>query len=178
MMGFGHGGFGLPYCGPRHCGPPVRYCRREAKELLVVPAPASDAAGTSSPQGVVGLARSEASGRVLTEGLVTNAAAADRVVSTLMSGEATAVIGGGCCVELAVEYMPVPTPGSAPSADVSRRVLVQVIDSEGTTLRWTKEFSEGYHVKEAIIVTFPGATLNVRVRDAIARVRWCEVFSC
>ena len=89
-------------------------------------------------------------------------------------GVGEAIIGGGCCVSLSVEYMPSnvalnPTGGT---------VSVQVTDSEGATLVWKKAFKEGYHVKECIITTNPGATLQVQVVNAIARVRWCEIFSC
>jgi len=45
-------------------------------------------------------------------------------------------------------------------------------------LTWHKVFEEGYHVKESIITTYPGAWLTVDVTSAIARVRWCEIFSC
>jgi hypothetical protein len=57
-------------------------------------------------------------------------------------------------------------------------VTVEVRDSEGSLLVWRKQFKEGYHVKECIITTYPGARLSVIVKNAIARVRWCEIFSC
>jgi hypothetical protein len=88
-------------------------------------------------------------------------------------GLGSAIIGGGCCVHLSVEYMPV-NPASAASSGV----LVVVADSEGTLLGWGKEFTGGYHVKECIISTNPGARMFVTTSKAIARVRWCEVFSC
>jgi hypothetical protein len=56
--------------------------------------------------------------------------------------------------------------------------MVNVVDSEGCTLTWQKVFQEGYHVKESIITTYPGARLTVTVSNAVARVRWCEIFSC
>jgi hypothetical protein len=121
--------------------PPMRHCRKEAKELLVLDK--RDTPGGTAPP-------------------------------TNQVGQGDAIIGGGCCVSLSVEYMP---------ANVSLNnqvctVTVQVVDSEGATLVWKKQFSEGYHVKECIITTYPGAKLQVAVANAIARVRWCEVFSC
>ncbi len=85
----------------------------------------------------------------------------------------TAIIGGGCCVHLSVEYMHSQETATATA------VAVKVNDSEGTTLAWAKKgFAPGYYIKEGIITTNPGATLIVTVSNAIARVRWCEVFSC
>jgi hypothetical protein len=90
-------------------------------------------------------------------------------------GANRAIIGGGCCVSLSIEYMP-----SAPSLTnkLDAAVSVTVKDSAGTALQWGKDFTEGYHVQESIITTNPGAVMQVTVRNAIARVRWCEVFSC
>lgn len=46
-------------------------------------------------------------------------------------------------------------------------------------MSWSKfKFSAYYHIKEGIIATKPGAKLVVAVLNAIARVRWCEIFSC
>ena len=175
-MEFGHGGYGMPHCGPRHWGPPVRYCRREAKELLVVPDEKADTARPMTQAAADQILEYADKTAASKEGMVINnpVGGVTEVGTTAVSaGRGTAVIGGGCCVELAVEYMPIP---GAAAADC--RVAVEVVDSEGTVLTWMKDFSEGYHVKENIIVTYPGAMLMVRVRDAIARVRWCEVFSC
>ncbi len=59
-------------------------------------------------------------------------------------------------------------------------VVVFVKDSEGTVLAWARTEPAGtpYRVHECIITTKPGATLTVVVLNCIARVRWCEVFSC
>ena len=58
-------------------------------------------------------------------------------------------------------------------------MTVEVMDAEGTVLAWVKRgIQPGYYIKEGIISTNPGAKLRVAVRDATARVRWCEVFSC
>ena len=143
----------------------MRMCRREAKELLVV-----DTGGrtpgttdTATPTGALHdaqYAKLEAIG----------------VIGTIELAKAgRAIIGGGCCVSLSVEYMP-----SDPSLanDQIAKVAVAVRDSAGTVLRWGREFKEGYHVQECIITTYPGALLVVTVDNAIARVRWCEVFSC
>lgn len=88
-------------------------------------------------------------------------------------GSETAIIGGGCCVHLSIEYMP-----SQPTTNVPSLVAVLVTDSEGTFLGWGKLVSPGYHIKEGIITTNPGAQLVLYVINAIARVRWCEIFSC
>lgn len=87
----------------------------------------------------------------------------------------SAIIGGGCCVHLSIEYM----PANPTISNVSSKIVVKVIDSEATGLEWSKEgVLSGYHIKERIITTNPGAKLTVGVVNAIARVRWCEVFSC
>lgn len=86
------------------------------------------------------------------------------------AGAGVAFIGGGCCVHLSVEYM---------STNANAVVAVLVIDSENTALVWMKSaIQPGYYIKEGIISTKPGAILGVVVVNAIARVRWCEVFSC
>lgn len=85
----------------------------------------------------------------------------------------TAFIGGGCCVYLSIEYMPVNNSSQG-------HVEVLVTDSEGTNLTWHKEFGPGttYRIKEGIITTKPGAMLSLSGDNVTARVRWCEVFSC
>ncbi|NLI83727.1 MAG: hypothetical protein GX443_18895 [Deltaproteobacteria bacterium] len=48
-----------------------------------------------------------------------------------------------------------------------------------TFLSWGKTVSpNGYHIKEGIITTKPGAQLYLYGINAVARVRWCETFSC
>jgi hypothetical protein len=144
-------------CGQHPMHMPQRCCRREAKELLVKAQPADKqaaAAGTT------------------VETNSTNLDTNQIVETSAVSG--TAVIGGGCCVELSIEYMPLnPTVSNQ-----TLGVTVEVLDSEGCMLGWRRTFSEGYHVKQGIITTYPGAQLTVTVLGAIARVRWCEVFSC
>jgi hypothetical protein len=98
--------------------------------------------------------------------------------TTSLAGTGKAIIGGGCCVQLSVEYMPVEPVLAVDSTSDPCRVTVEVLDSEGCMLVWRKVFMEGYHVKESIITTYPGARLTVNVNNAIARVRWCEIFSC
>jgi hypothetical protein len=160
MMGFGHAGFGMAHCGPQPYGPPTRYCRREAKELLALPGFKAFQTGTS----VFDAPDLAAVATRLTQNT--------HMGTTDTKGDyAGAIIGGGCCVELAIEYMPDFSTNAPHTVDVG------VVDCEGTMLRWVKTFSEGYHVKERIIVTYPGAVLLVHVTNAIARVRWCEVFS-
>jgi len=144
MMPHSHNAHGCG-CVPR---PPVRHCRQEAKELLVE----DDKTRTDNNPSTGGV------------GGIINAVRS--------AGEA--IIGGGCCVQLSVEYM----PATVSLADQVCDVNVRVQDSEGSTLTWRKQFKEGYHVKECIITTYPGARLTVIVVNAIARVRWCEIFSC
>jgi len=84
-----------------------------------------------------------------------------------------AIIGGGGCVHLSVEYMP-----SQLISNLLSLVAIWVVDSEGTVLGWGKIVQPGYHIKEGIISTNPGAQLELVVLNAIARVRWCEIFSC
>ena len=147
----------MPHSNAMHgCGclprPPMRHCRQEAKELLVQTEKGSNTPGdpANPPPGGVPTDR------------------------TILGGRAEAIIGGGCCVQLSVEYM----PATVSLKDQDCTVTVEVQDSEGSLLAWRKRFEEGYHVKECIITTYPGARLAVIVNNAIARVRWCEIFSC
>jgi hypothetical protein len=145
----------------RQCGQPsgscccgCRECRKEAKELVVTPG-----ARTTTGQ---------------TPGTALQALQIAKVSDeTTNIGTATAFIGGGCCVTLAVEY-------AATVATTAFAVVVEVKDSEGTLLAWGRQEAAGttYRVHECIITTKPGATLLVEVSNCTARVRWCEVFSC
>jgi hypothetical protein len=90
--------------------------------------------------------------------------------STDRASEST-IIGGGCCVHLSVEFMSMTDPSTASFS-------ISVLDSENTLISWGKNsLDEGYHIKEDIITTNPGAILKVTAENAIVRVRWCEVFS-
>lgn len=92
------------------------------------------------------------------------------------SGAKATVIGGGCCVHLSMEYMPL-----LPSAITSGAAFVGavILDSKGTVLSWGKFFSdESHQVKECVISTNPGAYLTVIAVNAVARARWCEIISC
>ena len=87
----------------------------------------------------------------------------------------TTVIGGGCCVHLSMEYMPL-----LPAALANNVAMIgaMVMDSQGTVLGWGKIFTdEGHQVKECVISTNPGAYLTVIAANAIARARWCEIVS-
>jgi hypothetical protein len=95
-----------------------------------------------------------------------------------LSASASAVIGGGCCVHLSIEYMPARPFVVGTTPKPVTRVEVEVVDSEGTMLAWGKVGFDSYHIKEAIISTNPGARLLLSAVNAVARVRWCEVFSC
>jgi hypothetical protein len=185
-----HPAYHPPYHGFCHsCCHPVsscvcgwRECRKEAKELLVKPqedtkegaarlnalftvARAPGFVAREPPEEAEGIPTTDpaALGRfAIVDGGIT--------VDQRAVGTGEAFIGGGCCVHLSIEY----TSASATSA-----VAVIVTDSEGTLLGWAKAgMKPGYYVKEDIISTKPGAKLQVTVMGAIARVRWCEVFSC
>ena len=98
------------------------------------------------------------------------------VIGKIPYGMQMTVIGGGCCVHLSMEYMPiVPAPISA---NLSMSAAM-VMDSQGTIMGWGKLFTdEGHHVKECIISTNPGAWLTVISVNSVTRVRWCEIISC
>lgn len=98
------------------------------------------------------------------------------VIGQTPYGMQTTVIGGGCCVHLSMEYMPVlPAPLSV-SLSMS---AAMVMDSQGTIMGWGKFFTDGgHHVKECVISTNPGAWLMVLSVNSVTRVRWCEIISC
>lgn len=164
-------GFCASCCHPAHkccCG--SRDCMKEPKELLVVPEEKGKAAEMNKNVG-----RVSAFFSVSHPAAVVGEAAAPEMAA----GKADAIIGGGCCVHLSIEYMPNIAVNLANPANQFAAVLATVVDSEGTVLAWGKYGAiKGYHVKECIITTNPGAKLEVIVINAIARVRWCEVFSC
>jgi hypothetical protein len=152
----------------------MRECHKEFKELLVAP----EASGrVIRPMQTLELMddRSSTGGLAINTNADTTGLSEGTTADKSSSAKGTAIIGGGCCVHLAIEYMP------DPSVDVQgsngRGVRVTVADSDNSMLTWTKEFTEGYHVKENIITTKPGATLTLSVQNAIARVRWCEIYS-
>jgi len=164
------------------CG--SRSCRKEAKELLVTPAQKAEADGSVKAASFAyvlhSFVRNQEAAFTSTSGDATSddankpaMAAAGKDAELLAQG--TAFVGGGCCVHLSIEYMPVPAVGTGICA-----VLVMLRDSDQTTLLWAKTFAAGseYKVKECIMSTKPGATVHVIVLNAIARLRWCEVFSC
>lgn len=172
MMPYSHKPMPMAGCGPHHWGPPIRECRRECKELLVEPTTKAEAT----------LPAAETSGKLVmqsSETLTLNTNVDRLPTATSGTGTGKAIIGGGCCVQLSVEYMPAAAVLTVDSpTDQKCAVTVEVIDSEGCSLMWPKVFQEGYHVKESIITTYPGARLGVQVNNAVARVRWCEIFSC
>lgn len=89
-------------------------------------------------------------------------------------GMESTVIGGGCCAHLSIEYMPV-----TPLTDMPAFSGVMVIDSESTVMLWGKYFiGDGYHIKECVISTNPGAHLWVVSINSVTRARWCEIISC
>ena len=174
MMGFAQRPMGFAMCGPRDCCTPVRQCWREAKELLVRSSGDVKVIGQATQQDTQ-LATGSQQLLTKSEGYTINTGDG----STQLSEAGTkasddAVIGGGCCVHLSIEYMPDPPAVTKTQSAVE----VVVRDTKGAVLTWSKAFEGGYHVQEGIISTYPGAVLRVGVVNAIARVRWCEVFSC
>ncbi len=197
-------GFCRSCCHPAHsCCCHVRTCRKEAKELLVVPQ-GKTAAGRTLDQKPVdlrvlklaqetvdqkeGATRSPES-TVLREALAREALAKETLTAEVSTpslsagltseiGHGSGIIGGCCCVHLSIEYM--PSLASAREAVSMPVVVVSVTDSEATTLTWQKTLPAGsiYQIRENIIVTKPGAYLTIVTRSAVARVRWCEIFSC
>jgi hypothetical protein len=98
------------------------------------------------------------------------------VIGKIPYGMQTTVIGGGCCVHLSMEYMPIYPAPLAASLSMS---AAMVMDSQGTVMGWGKFFNnEGHHVKECVISTNPGAWLMVISANSVTRVRWCEIISC
>lgn len=97
------------------------------------------------------------------------------IATKIPYGLESSVIGGGCCVHLSIEYMPlVPVMAQLPSF-----TAVAVMDSQATVMAWGKIFTEpGHQIKECIISTNPGAYVWVAAVNAVSRVRWCETISC
>jgi hypothetical protein len=157
------------------CGRP--HCRKEAKELVAVPGqPEGDKTGVLAqhPKFMAFMTSSPAFEN-LEETKDTRQPAGERVQPERpATGSAFAFIGGGCCVHLSVEYMLLD-----PLAQTSGSVRVGVTDSHQTTLLWAKAVlpQSHYEIHEDILTTYAGAALMLVVRNAVARVRWCEVFS-
>ena len=154
-----------------------RECRKEARELLV---PAERAVATIDTESIPSIIREKAmyeAGKpeapkedVEKASMAAPQALLENIVVNRQAATGRAFIGGGCCVHLSIEYA---------SVSESSQVHVIVEDTEGTMLSWGKKgIQPGYYIKEGIITTNPGARLMVVVQDVIARVRWCEVFSC
>jgi hypothetical protein len=151
----------------------ARECRKEPRELLVLPTFDRGDAG-KDPNLAAAIARSAFMPKFKASAL--DAAThidGQAQAEPLKFGVGRAFIGGGCCVHLSVEYAPT-TP------TVTSLVIVFADDSEGTVLGWGKieQPGSGYRTKECIITTKPGADLTVVVVNATARGRWCEIFSC
>jgi len=145
-------------CESSECRCGCRQCRKEAKELTFT----GDAKAPGREANAPGALASAA---------MTNAAAADTNANALTS--AKAFIGGGCCVHISLEYAPIV-------ATAQSTVAIIVRDTEGTAMLWEKVDPPGthYQVKENVVTTKPGATIQLLAINATVRARWCEVFSC
>jgi hypothetical protein len=179
-----------------------RDCRKIEKELLVQPKTAQEIPGTTDATGVTtgygaqAMAREEADFRIKammdmsspmeTADAEEKAADARLTLSNIQRlrqlvarqavavGMGSTVIGGGCCVHLSVEYMPL-----TPLIDMPAFSAAMVLDSKSTLMLWGKYFvDDGYHIKECIISTNPGSYLWVASANSVTRVRWCEIVSC
>lgn len=156
-----------------HCG--CRECRKESKELLVLPARDDQDSTTGIATGRTGasLLRLMVPDGADDKATVDTSNAAAVAAAARAIGIAEGYVGGGCCVSLSVEYTP-----SSPTVQATVGVIVQ--DGEGTVLSWvrTEQPGTGYRVRECVITTNPGARLLAAALNATARVRWCEIFSC
>lgn len=185
----------------------VRECIKEPKELLVTPGitrevpddtkyPDNIAHATITPMFIKSL-ESTPGETVKPAGATKATAGKEKVASTMAAtsilsdevkklvatqqnqmGFDSTFIGGGCCVHLSVEYAIQTALASLRQAPIGD-VMVAVVDADRTMMIWEKavEQDDGYQIKEGIIKTNPGALLYVRVMNAMARVRWCEIFS-
>lgn len=90
-------------------------------------------------------------------------------------GVGSSIIGGCCCVDLSIEYLP-----SNILSEANCAVAVATIDTSGTICSWAQicGAQSGYEIRENIISTNPGARLVVVTLNLVARVRWCEHFAC
>ncbi|MGD8569289.1 MAG: hypothetical protein PVJ39_14475 [Gammaproteobacteria bacterium] len=178
-----------------------RDCRKIEKELLVQPTKAVEVPGGNTGadfgHGSQTMAREEVDHRIkammdmsspmkaaATEEekaaearlTVSNIQRLQRLVASkaVPIGMESTVIGGGCCVHLSVEYMPL-----TPLIDMPGFSAAMVLDSQSTLMLWGKYFvDDGYHIKECIISTNPGSYLWVASVSSVTRVRWCEIVSC
>ncbi|MEK6589202.1 MAG: hypothetical protein AABZ11_00840 [Nitrospinota bacterium] len=185
-----HGSFCTSCCHPVSKCCCHRECIKETKELLVKPAK------KKADTGILNLIKSrmvsfspieemeektDERGERAGTTIATNISAltTNLEAGRVAWGMGDAIIGGGCCVHLSIEYMQNIDETSLVSSNVISIVMVAVVDTEGTMLAWSKfKFPSGYHIKEGIITTNPGAKLTIIALNAIARVRWCEIFSC
>jgi hypothetical protein len=175
-----HGGHGFcqSCCHPASKCCCHRECRKESRELLVLPT-LSVGDAIKDPANAATFARTavfrgrQSSSTPVSGGDFAIREPLDVGDAAARVGIGRAFIGGACCVYLSIEYVPqTPTTTSL--------VLVLVDDNEGTLLAWgrTEQPGAGYNIKECIITTKPGADLAVAVLNMTARVRWCEIFSC
>ena len=143
-------------CDSADCRCGCRQCRKEAKELVFTADPKST--GREAQTG-------------LAAGVLANAAAGTAAAGS--AAPATAFVGGGCCVHISLEYAPI-------TATAQSIVVIIVRDTEGTAMAWEKVSPPGthYQVKENVVTTKPGATIQLLAVNATVRARWCEVFSC
>jgi len=143
-------------CESADCRCGCRQCRKEAKELTFTATANANDGGRTNTAG-------------LAAGVMANAAAPAAGANT----SATAFVGGGCCVHISLEFAPI-------TATAQSTVAIIVKDTEGVAMLWEKVSPAGshYQVKENVVTTKPGATIQLLAINATVRARWCEVFSC
>jgi hypothetical protein len=154
---FGQGHCKSCGCESADCRCGCRQCRKEAKELTFTADPKTQGRATNTAGLAASAMANDATG-----------AAADGTPTT-----AKAFVGGGCCVHISLEYAPI-------TATAQSTVAIIVKDTEGTGMLWEKVDPPGthYQVKENVVTTKPGATIQLIAINATVRARWCEVFSC
>ena len=154
---FGQGTCKSCGCESADCRCGCRQCRKEAKELTFTADPKTQGRTTNTAGLAASAMANDATGT-----------AADGTVTT-----AKAFVGGGCCVHISLEYAPI-------TATAQSTVAIIVKDTEGTGMLWEKVDPPGthYQVKENVVTTKPGATIQLIAINATVRARWCEVFSC
>jgi hypothetical protein len=172
-----HGGFCHCCCHPANqCCCHIKGCRKEAKEVTLTAEISSKETDTLTVvDSGLALLKMSNSTKSAIKNIENDKININTGIIVDRNEVLTDFIGGGCCVHLSAEYMPLN-----PTANSTSFVTVKVSDSEGTSLMWNKSIPSDspYSISEDIITTYPGARLFVKGENIIVRVRWCEVFSC
>jgi hypothetical protein len=88
------------------------------------------------------------------------------------AGSKSALVGGNNSAHLTLEY--VPDDGAT-----SPSVIVTVTSGGSATSTWQETaIGPGYHVKSDFATLPPGSKVTIEVKEASARLRWCETVCC